>query len=418
MLAHPVVLLTMCISFVSSSGMSFSPNRQVIFKQSLTAALSCGSSTTGSMTNTGCPAGTGLLSQGAPRPVEPNAFPTANGKLDLARIIPSSFTAMDLDFKASYNIQFNLTLEKQFGNNVASIGYIGTQGRRLAMAMDINRALPSGTATPNPRPYAPTAPRATAIGYLTPSGDASYNALQLSFNRRFTRGLSVTSGYTWAHGVDEVTGLGTSTGGYGNLAGPFAQAVENTKSYDRATSDFNIKHRWSLGANYELPWGRNLKGAAGQVLAGWQTNGSFTWQTGLPFTVTDQQNVSGVIGGGGERPNRLRENLRVSNPTVGIAGQFLDPAAFALPANFTLGNSSRNQGYGPNQSVINASLFKTFKLNEGWNLQFRTEIFNLPNHPVFGNPNTSFGNANFGKISTTAGTYTPRQIQFALKLLF
>ena len=327
-----------------------------------TAALSCGTSTTGSLTNTGCPAGTGLLSQGAPRPLEPSAFPTTNGSLDLARIIPSSFTAMDLDFKSSYNIQFNLTLEKQFGNNVASIGYIGTQGRRLAMALDINRALPSGAATPNPRPYAASAPRATAIGFLTPRGDASYNALQLSFNRRFSRGLSVTSGYTWAHGIDEVTGLGTSTGGYGNLAGPFSEAIENVKRYDRATSDFNIKHRWSLGANYELPWGKNLKGVAGQLFGGWQTNGSVTWQTGLPFTVTDQQAVSGIIGGGGERPNRLRENLRVSNPTVGIAGQFLDPAAFALPANFTLGNSSRNQGYGPNQSVINASLFKSFKV--------------------------------------------------------
>ncbi|MGH9854305.1 MAG: TonB-dependent receptor domain-containing protein, partial [Blastocatellia bacterium] len=384
-----------------------------------TAAFSCGSSTTGSMTNTGCPAGTGLLAQGPPRPLEPSAFPTTNGSLDLARIIPSSFTAMDLDFKASYNIQFNLTLEKQFGNNVASIGYIGTQGRRMAMALgDLNRALPSGTATPNPRPYAASAPRVTTIGYLTPRGDASYNALQLSFNRRFSKGLSVTSGFTWAHGVDEVTGLGTSTGGYGNWVGPFAGAVENTKRYDRATSDFNIKYRWSLGANYELPWGRNLKGVAGQVLGGWQINGAVTWQTGLPFTVTDQQSVSGIIGGGGERPNRVREDLRVANPTVGVAGQFLDPAAFALPAPFTLGNATRNVGYGPNQSVINASLFKTFKIREGWNLQFRTEMFNVPNHPVFGNPNTSFGNANYGKITQLSGVYTPRQVQFALKLLF
>ncbi len=197
---------------------------------------------------------------------------------------------MDLDFKASYNIQFNLTLEKQFGNNVVSIGYVGTQGRRLAMALgDLNRALPSGTSTPNPRPYAAIAPRVTSIGYLTPQGDASYNALQLTFNRRFSRGLSVTSGFTWAHGVDEVTGLGASTGGYGNWVGPFAQAVENTKRYDRATSDFNVKYRWSFGANYELPWGKNLKGLAGQALSGWQTNGTVAWQTGLPFTVTDQR---------------------------------------------------------------------------------------------------------------------------------
>jgi outer membrane receptor protein involved in Fe transport len=384
-----------------------------------TAALNCGTSTTGSLTNTNCPAGTGTLSQGAPRPIEPSAFPTANGTLDLARIIPSSFVAMDRDFKSSYNIQFNLTLEKQFGNNVASIAYIGTQGRRMAMALpDLNRALPTGNSTSNPRPFAASAPRVTTIGYLTPQGNASYNALQLSFNRRFSRGLSITSGFTWSHGVDEVTGLGTSTGGYGMFVGPFAQAVENTKRYDRATSDFNIKYRWSLGANYELPWGKDLQGMAAQVLGGWQLNGTVTWQTGLPFTVTDQQNVSGVIGGGGERPNRVRDDLRVSNPTVGVGGQWLDAAAFALPAVGTLGNSSRNQGYGPNQSVINASIFKTFKLSEQFNLQFRTEVFNVPNHPVFGNPNTSFGNANFGKITTTAGVYTPRQIQFALKLQF
>ncbi len=384
-----------------------------------TAALTCGTSTTGSLTNTGCPAGTGTFAQGAPRPVEPSAFPRVNGALNLAAIIPSTIGAMDLDFKSSYNIQFNLTLEKQFGNNVASIAYLGTQGRRMAMAIpDINRALPSGSATANPRPFATRAPRITTIGYLTPQGNASYNALQLSFNRRFSRGLSVTSGFTWAHGVDEVTGLGTSTGGYGMFAGPFDQVVANVKRYDRATSDFNIKYRWSFGANYELPWGKDLKGLAGQVLGGWQTNGTVTWQTGLPFTVTNQQNVSGVIGGGGERPNLLAQNLRVSNPTVGIAGQFLDPAAFALPANFTLGNSSRNQGYGPNQSIINASIFKTFKVYEGWNLQFRTEMFNVPNHPVFGNPNTAFGNANYGKITSTAGVYTPRQIQFAFKLLF
>ena len=384
-----------------------------------TAALTCGTSTTGSLTTTGCPAGTGTLSQGAPRPIEPSAFPTANNSLDLTQIIPSSFSAMDLDFKASYNIQFNLTLEKQFGNNVASIGYIGTQGRRMAMAMpDINRALPSGTATPNPRPFAASAPRVTTIAYLTPRGSASYNALQLSFNRRFSKGLGVTSGFTWAHGVDEITGLGTSTGGYGNLVGPLGQAIENTKRYDRATSDFDIRYRWSLGANYELPWGKDLRGVAGQVFGGWQLNGTVTWQTGLPFTVTDQQNVSGIIGGGGERPNRVSDNLRVSKPTVGVGGQWLDPAAFALPAVGTLGNSSRNQGYGPNQSIINASLFKTFRLFEGWNLQFRTEVFNVPNHPVFGNPNASFGNANYGKITSTAGVYTPRQIQFALKLQF
>ena len=64
------------------------------------------------------------------------------------------------------------------------------------------------------------------------------------------------------------------------------------------------------------------------------------------------------------------------------------------------------------------SFFKTFRLTEAVNLQFRTEVFNVLNHPIFGNPNVNFGNVNFGKITTMAGPYTPRQIQFALKLLF
>jgi len=151
-------------------------------------------------------------------------------------------------------------------------------------------------------------------------------------------------------------------------------------------------------------------------------NGSLAWQTGLPFTVADQTAVSGIIGVGGnaERPNLVgNTGLRVANPTVGITGQFLNPAAFALPAAGTLGSAPRNVGVGPNQSVINVSLFKTFTFADRFNLQFRSEAFNLPNHPVFDRPQfNNFGNPNFGKVTALAPGYSMRQIQFALKLLF
>jgi hypothetical protein len=378
------------------------------------------------LTNTGCPADIGTLSQGSPLPLAASGFPTVSGPggttLDLTKIPPSSLGAVDTNFQASYNMQFNVTLEKQFGGNVVSAGYVGMRGRDLVMAIgDINRALPSGSAPALPRPYATLAPRITSIGYYTTQGESAYNALQLTFNRRLAKGFSMTSGFTYAHGEDDITGLGTSTGGYGNLIGPLSQAVANIRSYDWATSDFNIKYRWTLGGNYELPFGASLRGAAAQAFKGWQVNGSVTWQTGLPFTVQDQTAVSGIIGVGGnaERPNLVKSDIRVANPTVGSAGQFLDPAAFAAPAAGTLGNAPRNLGYGPNQSVVNMSLFKTFKLGERWNLQFRTETFNLPNHPVFDRPQfNNVGNANFGKITALAPGATPRQIQFALKLLF
>jgi hypothetical protein len=283
---------------------------------------------------------------------------------------------------------------------------------------DINRALPSGIATPNPRPFATSAPRLTTIGYFAFQGNSSYNALQISFNRRLARGLSFSSGFTHGSGKDNVTGTGTSTGGYGNKIGPIASAIENIREYEWAASDFNVRYRWTFGGNWELPFGRNYRGAAGILFGGWQVNGTASWQTGIPFTVTDQVSVSGVIGLSGERPNLLRPEVRMANPTIGAAGQWLDPGAFALPAPYTLGNAPRNVGVGPNQSMVSASLFKTFRLTDRFNLQFRSEIFNIGNHPIFANPNSSFGNPAFGRITATAGGYTPRQIQFALKLLF
>ncbi|MBZ5724312.1 MAG: TonB-dependent receptor [Acidobacteriia bacterium] len=390
----------------------------------LTYALNCGSSTTGNIVNTGCPAGFGTLAQGVPVPS--TTFPTTSTStgptLDLTQLpITVGLRAVATDFQASYEHQFNVTLERQIGSNVVSAGYIGQRGRDLVMDLpDINRALPSGISTPNPRPFA-SLNKVSSIEYLTTHGTSSYNAMQLSFQRRFSRGLSLTSGYTYAHGIDDITALSTGTGAYGTAIGPtLAQAVANTAINDRSTSDFNIRNRWTVAANYELPFGKKLSGAAAEFIRGWQVNGSGSWQNGLPFNVTNQANVSGIIGIAGERPDRVKPDLLVSNPTAGIGGQWLDPTAFHTQAPFTLGNAARNIVYGPNWSTLNLSVFKNFKLREGWNLQFRAESFNFLNHPNFGNPNGTFGSPTFGKITTKApgSAGDPRQLQFALKLLF
>jgi len=380
-----------------------------------TSALSCGP------LSGPCPTGIGTLSQGIPRPTDPNSYAKVNGAIDLAQIPPSTLVTMDRDFKASLTQQFNVLVEKQFGNNVITGGYVGMRGSRIAMNIpDINRALPTGNSTSTPKPFA-ALPRLGGIGYFTENGSSEYNALQINFNRRLSRGISFTSGYSEARAHDNVTGLGTGTGGYGNLVGPLPQAIANVQSYDWANSDFNIRRRFTFGGNYDLPFGKSLKGLAEKIVAGWQLNGSMAWQTGLPFTVADQSAVSGILGLGGntERPNLMSNNIRVANPTVGILGQFLDPNAFSIPAAGTLGNAPRNLGFGPNQNVINLSLFKNVSFKEHYNVQFRAEAFNLPNHPVFDRPAfNNFGNPAFGKITGLAPGYSMRQIQLALKLLF
>jgi len=369
-----------------------------------------------------CPAGIGFLSQGVPRPTPPDGYAKLpDGTLDLTQIPPAQLQAVDTNYRIGHTQQFNVLVEKQFGNSVISAGYVGMRGANLAQALpDINRGLPSGTSATSPRLFS-TFPQIGQVGYYTSHGNSEYNALQINFNRRLANGLSFTSGYTESRSHDNVTGLGTGTGGFGNLIGPLTGAFDRVNRYEWANSDFNIPRRFTFGGNYNLPFGRNLKGAAAQAFANWQVNGSMAWQKGLPLTVVDSAARSGVAGVGGsvERPNLTGQPLLVDHPTVGSAGQYLNPAAFALPAAGTLGNAPRNLTYGPNQSVINLSLFKTFTFNERYNLQFRAETFNLPNHPVFDRPAfNNFGTPAFGKITGLAPGYSMRQLQFALKLLF
>jgi len=369
-----------------------------------------------------CPAGIGFLSQGVPRPTSPDAYAKLpDGTLDLTQIPPAQLQAVDRNYRIGHTQQFNVLIEKQFGNSVISAGYVGMRGANLAQALvDINRGLPTGTSATSPRLFS-AFPLVGQVGYYTSHGNSEYNALQINFNRRLSNGLSFTSGYTEARSHDNVTGLGTGTGGYSNSIGPLPGAFDLVNRYDWANSDFNIPRRFTFGGNYDLPFGRNLKGVAAAAFANWRVNGAMAWQTGLPLTVVDSAARSGIAGVGGsvERPDLTGQPLLVSNPTVGSSGQYLNPAAFALPAVGTLGNAPRNLTYGPNQNVIHLSLFKTFPFTERSNLQFRAEAFNLPNHPVFDRPQfNNFGTAAFGKVTALAPGYPMRQLQFALKLLF
>jgi hypothetical protein len=139
-----------------------------------------------------------------------------------------------------------------------------------------------------------------------------------------------------------------------------------------------------------------------------------SWQAGLPLTIVDSAARSGIagVGGSAERPDLTDQPLLVSHPTVGSNGQYLNPAAFALPAAGKLGNAPRNLTFGPIQNAINLSLFKTFAVTERSSLEFRAEAFNLPNHPVFDRPAfNNFGTPAFGKITGLAPGYSMRQLQ-------
>ncbi len=148
------------------------------------------------------------------------------------------------------------------------------------------------------------------------------------------------------------------------------------------------------------------------MLGGWQINAVATWQTGLPFNITNA--TARVNTGGGDRPNLVGE-AELDDPAY---TRWFNTAAFAAQPINTIGDTvvARNFLHGPSQRRLDLSLFKDFTLPRSARLQVRVEAYNVTNAVNFANPNGALGNAAFGTITSTNGT--PRQMQFALKLLF
>ena len=367
-----------------------------------------------------------------------------------------------LNFRTSYVHQFNLVLQKQFGANVITIGYVGQLGRHLPQVVnDVNIPDPlntthtaantAGFGVPNTitgapcvtpmngcdlrftvRPTATTLPGLGGVGEYFSEGTSSYNSLQASFQRSYHNGLTVSANYTYSHAIDDATDLSLEgQEGFGN-ADPF-----DLKRFETGSSDLDLRHRFVATATYELPFAKSFTGAKKVGLAGWQVNGILVWNSGSPYSITDNftgfaNSVFNGIGGGTTRPDQIA-NPGLPNPSN---AEFFNNNAFEVPLLGTIGNTGRNTLYGPSFRYFTFSVFKDFPIGERLKLQFRTEIFNLTNTPSFFIPNNQNDHATtnqvptaaqiaagtvspaFGQVVVTNPNYTPREIQFALKLLF
>ncbi|MEZ5392587.1 MAG: hypothetical protein R2724_06820 [Bryobacterales bacterium] len=293
------------------------------------------------------------------------------------------------------------------GELVLTAGYVGTRGVHLLGSRDINQPAPSA-AQPNLRPL----PFFSDINQIESSFDSVYHSLQLSAQCRFQEGLTGLFSYTWSRSIDNASNFFPSAGDAN-----FPQNSYDT-SAERGRSSFDTPQRFVGSFAYELPGGRKLRGAAKQILAGWRVNGVVTLQSGQPYTVAlpgelDNSNTGQSIQGfgAGDRPN-LVGDPNFANPDP---AQWINPAAFAMPAYGSFGNAGRNIVQGPPLHEVNFSLNKNAKLNDALTLQLRTELFNMFNTPNFRNPNIFFGTPGFGRILSARNG---REIQFGVKLLF
>ena len=328
-----------------------------------------------------------------PQPPAPSVAPQ-----DLS----GSFRAVDLNFKSTRVQQFNVQLEKEFAGNVVTAGYVGSRGDHVAMNPDIDQAPAGAGAIQARRRYAGILPQVSQLNVFKSDYESWYDALQLVFQRRLNHGLSFNTHYRLAHAQQ------TQPLNWDGL------------SVERTDAPRDMRHSWVGQVNYMLPWGQSFKGFARGALSGWQVNAVANYQTGEPFGVTNlaaRANTGGAppAGQGTDRPDLVGDpELPRGQRTV---ARWFNTDAFQPQALFTLGNSPATVLHGPPQRRIDLSVFKEFAVGGTRQLQLRYEVYNLTNIANFQNPNSQLGSPAFGSISST-GNSTPRQMQFAAKLLF
>ncbi len=239
-------------------------------------------------------------------------------------------------------------------------------------------------------------------------GNSSYNALIWKVEKRFSKGLSFLSAFTWAHAIDDVPEIGNATGGNGAVA-PWNLELNRGNSYN------DVRRQWAFSAAYELPVGKgkawlNRGGLVNTLVGGWQLASLATLRSGIPFTPVTSGGITNA--GGADRPNRIGNGTLPSGQQS--IDHWFDTTAFAVQPQYTYGNTGRNILFGPGLKNLDLSLSKSFAISEGKRLQFRAESFNFTNTPAFGQPGATINGLGVGQI-TSAGD--PRRIQFGLKFL-
>ena len=321
--------------------------------------------------------------------------------------VAGTIAAVDTDLKSSYLHQYNVMLEQQVWGSSVTVGYVGSRGYRLWMGVPNLNYAPAGPGAVNPRRYlAAQAPNLTTLGLLRSAGRQDYNAFQLAFARRSRGGLTLSTNYTLAKGMSDVTQPG---GGGAQQA--YGVDPNRIHELEWSASDIDIRHRYAFSLNYELPFGQSSTGAMKHLIGDWQVNMLAYWQSGVPFTVYNATARSNT-GAGVDRPNQTCSG-KSDDPTI---LQWFDTSCFVGQEINTIGNSGRNNLYGPPQRRMDMSLFKDMVVGTR-RLQLRLEVFNVTNTPSFGVPDGALGSATFGRITSTANNVA-RQFQFAAKFLF
>lgn len=335
--------------------------------------------------------------------------------------------------------QWNLTIQQQLAKDTTfQIGYVGQRTTHLMVPIDLDQGdlHPNGTIT---YPYIgglnpvgtiidgiPTTAATygpNGLGLVKQSasvGNMNYNALQAVLQKRYGNGLEAQVSYSYQKCMANSAGYYGSWGGQSQNADSYWQNIFNPNG-DYAQCYWDTKHMLTAYAVYDLPFGRgrlvghNMPAVASAVVGNWAINPIFTWHGGFPLNMrgSDESGTQDIFS---PRPNCNGAVSYPKTPVAGVGEQWFDPSAFSNPAPGSFGNCpSQGPTIGPGYIDADISLQKNFPVTEAMRFQFRVDFLNAFNHPNFNAPDTSLGDANFGRLSTTQDA---REMQFALKFYF
>jgi hypothetical protein len=358
-------------------------------------------------------------------------FPIPSGP-QLRRDVPwqpfGGVTATDYDSPNMRVGQWNLSVQRQIGSDwLVSASYLGNATRHLWTTRPINAPvfLGLGPCTLNGVQY-PTCSTTGNINQrrrlylenpvtgqyfaqvhkIDTGGTASYNGLLLSVQRRVSRGITVSGNYTWSHCITDIWQEAAQSP---NLDAGWGDP--NNRRYDRGncvTSATDRRQVFTFSSVAQAPQfaARALRMAA----SGWRLSPLVKILSGDYLSVTTSQDRA-LNGMASQRMNQVLANP-YGNKTV---SNYLNPAAFTLPALGTLGNSGKSSIAGPKTWQFDLALSRTFKIRESQTMEFRAEAFNVTNSLRMNDPITNFNSGAFGQVTSSMD---PRIMQFALKYLF
>jgi len=321
--------------------------------------------------------------------------------------------------KDTYVEQWGLSVQHALpADFVGTLSYVGSHGVYLLTLSEVNVV----DAATGVRPY----PDFGQVSWRGNKDTSSYQGFSAAVKRSFSRGFLFSANYMWSHEIDD----GSNGSGDGDSLVPQNVACPPC---ERANGVWDARHVLNANAIYELPFGPgrpylNQPGILSSIARDWELTSVALARTGFPVNVLVNRSSASVPDGNStdQRPD-LVPGISVTPPGGKSIGEWINPAAFAVPAPGTFGNAPRNIARGPGVWQIDLGVAKSIPLGERAHLEFRSEFFNIFNHPQFGLPQATFGVPGFGSITQTVntttpvspiGSGTPREIQFALRFAF